>query len=70
MSKSSKKVNLSKKLFTKSVFGLFVMAACSSALNVNAAPQIAVTDKEVTIGILHSSSGTMAISETGAKKIN
>jgi urea transport system substrate-binding protein len=68
MSKSSKKVNLSKKLFTKSVFGLFVMAACSSALNVNAAPQIAVTDKEVTIGILHSSSGTMAISETGARE--
>lgn len=27
---------------------------------------LAVTDKEVTVGILHSATGTMAISETGS----
>ena len=29
---------------------------------------LAVTDKEVTVGILHSLTGTMAISETGAQE--
>jgi urea transport system substrate-binding protein len=44
-------------------------ASTTSAASVTAAPtgqQIALTDKEVVVGQLHSATGTMAISETGS----
>ncbi|KXW56945.1 MAG: transporter substrate-binding protein [Betaproteobacteria bacterium] len=54
--------------FSKSLLGICLASLGLSTFNATAASQIAVTDKEVTIGILHSSSGTMAISETGARE--
>src|ERR1700686_142606 len=40
----------------------FAQAPATSAINTTG---LAVTDTEVTVGILHSATGTMAISETG-----
>lgn len=55
-------------LFAKSVLSICLSGMSLFALNASAESKIAVTDKEVTVGILHSSSGTMAISETGARQ--
>ena len=41
----------------------FAQAPATSAVNTTG---LAVTDTEVTVGILHSATGTMAISETGS----
>jgi len=41
----------------------FAQAPATSAINTTG---LAVTDTEVTVGILHSATGTMAISETGS----
>ncbi|HQT81912.1 MAG: urea ABC transporter substrate-binding protein [Ferrovum sp. 37-45-19] len=68
MHKSNVRKKYSKVLFSKSVIGLFLSTLCLGAVSAKAASNMAVTDKEVTIGILHSSSGTMAISETGARE--
>ncbi|MFB6459012.1 urea ABC transporter substrate-binding protein [Bradyrhizobium tunisiense] len=43
--------------------GSFAQAPATSAVNTTG---LAVTDTEVTVGILHSATGTMAISETGS----
>ncbi|MDB5883809.1 MAG: urea transporter substrate-binding protein, partial [Ramlibacter sp.] len=48
-----------------SIAGLPAWAAAQSTASVNTT-KLAVTDTEVTVGQLHSSTGTMAISETGA----
>ena len=55
-----------RRLFVKSVLAGSVASGLFAAQPSLAESKIAVTDKEVVVGQLHSSTGTMAISETGA----
>lgn len=55
-----------RKLLVKSVLAGMIANVLFAAQSSQAASNIAVTDKEVVVGQLHSSTGTMAISETGA----
>ena len=55
-----------KQLLVKSVLAGVVANGLFAVTSSQAASNIAVTDKEVVVGQLHSSTGTMAISETGA----
>ncbi|MDE1980946.1 MAG: transporter substrate-binding protein [Betaproteobacteria bacterium] len=55
-----------KQLLVKSVLAGVVANGFFAVTSSQAASNIAVTDKEVIVGQLHSSTGTMAISETGA----
>ncbi|MDE1942854.1 MAG: transporter substrate-binding protein [Betaproteobacteria bacterium] len=55
-----------KQLLVKSVLAGVVANGLFAVTSSQAASHIAVTDKEVVVGQLHSSTGTMAISETGA----
>jgi urea transport system substrate-binding protein len=68
---SYKKSSLSKKISQWAVVGassLVISAYASFATAEANTTGLAVTDTEVTVGILHSLTGTMAISETGAQE--
>ena len=63
----SKNVGLIKATIFSVLASLSVWCSTSAAAGENTTG-LAVTDKEVTVGILHSLTGTMAISETGAQE--
>ncbi len=76
MNKTLQKVSPSLSSYRKKLSKLVALSACSlvlggygsSALAEVNTTGLAVTDTEVTVGILHSLTGTMAISETGAQE--